>query len=96
MIDFVQRHIDRIREMIPAETRPELKENLQQMLETCERVKLGAPQTFREACQWVGFFNCCARVYTRDGAGFQLDTLLLPYYEADVKAGIWTTRRPNS
>ena len=88
MIDFVQRHIDRIREMIPAETRPELKENLQQMLETCEHVKLDAPRTFREACQWVGFFNCCARVYTRDGAGFQLDTLLLPYYEADVKAGI--------
>lgn len=88
MIDFVQRHIDRIREMIPNETRPEIKENLEQMLETCENVKLGAPKTFREACQWAAFFNCCARVYTRDGAGFQMDTLLLPYYEADVKAGI--------
>lgn len=88
MIRFVQRHIDRIREMIPAETRPELKENLCRMLETCEAVKLGAPKTFRQACQWTAFFNCCARVYTRDGAGFQMDTLLLPYYEADVRAGI--------
>lgn len=88
MTDFVQRHIDRIREMIPGETRPELRENLEQMLKTCQAVKEGAPRTFREACQWVAFFNCCARVYTRDGAGFQLDVLLLPYYEADVKNGV--------
>ena len=88
MIDFVDRHIARIREMIPQETRPELKENLRTMLEVCEHVRLSAPHTFHEACQWVAFFNCCARVYTRDGAGFQLDTLLLPYYEADVASGI--------
>lgn len=88
MIDFVQRHIDCIRELLETEKRPELIENLKTMLETCEAVKENPPATFQQACQWTAFFNCCARVYTRDGAGFQLDTLLLPYYEADVKAGI--------
>lgn len=88
MIDFVGRHIAKIEKMIPQETRPELKENLIHMLETCKNVQYGAPKTFREVCQWVAFVNCCSRVYTRDGAGFQMDTLLLPYYERDIKNGV--------
>ena len=87
IIAFVDRHIAKIKEMIPAESRPEIRESLETMLKTCEAVRLNAPKTFREACQWTAFFNCAARIYTRDGAGFQLDTLLLPYYENDVKDG---------
>ncbi len=88
IIDFVDRHIAKIGEMIPEETRPEIKESLVKMKAACEAVRMDAPKTFHEACQWVAFFNCAARVFTRDGAGFQLDTLLRPYYEADVEAGI--------
>jgi len=93
IIDFVDRHIAKIKEMIPAEERPELRESLETMLAVCENVRLGAPKTFHEACQWVAFYNCASRVYTRDGAGFQLDTLLLPYYENDVKNGILTDEK---
>ena len=85
---FVQRHIEKISEMINEESDPLIIENLMSMKETCEAVKYGAPKTFRQACQWTAFFNCAARMYTRDGAGFQLDTLLLKYYENDVKNGI--------
>ena len=88
IIDFIERHIDKISEMIEKETRPEIRENLQTMKKTCEEIKLDPPKTFRGACQWTAFFNCAARIYTRDGAGFQLDTLLLPYYENDIKQGI--------
>ncbi len=88
MVDFVERHISKIEQMIPQEHRPEIKENLEQMLQVCKNVKLGVPRTFREVCQWVAFVNCCSRVYTRDGSGFQLDTVLLPYYEQDIKNGI--------
>ncbi|MBE6616644.1 MAG: formate acetyltransferase [Ruminococcaceae bacterium] len=88
IIRFVDRHIDEIKRLIPGETRPEIKANLEDMLATCEAVRLGAPKTFKEACQWTAFFNCASRIYTRDGAGFQLDGLLLPYYENDVKNGI--------
>ncbi len=88
IIDFVDRHIAKIEEMIPQEDRPEIKENLENMLETCKAVRYDAPKTFRQVCQWTAFFNCAARIYTRDGAGFQLDGLLLPYYENDVKNGI--------
>lgn len=87
IIAFIDRHIAKIKEMLPNENRPEIKTNLETMLETCKNVRLNPPQTFREACQWTAFFNCASRIYTRDGAGFQLDTLLLPYYENDVKDG---------
>jgi pyruvate-formate lyase len=87
MIRFVDRHIDKIRALIAEETRPEIKASLISMLRNCENIRTGAPKTFAEACQWAAFFNCFSRVYTRDGAGFQLDTLLLPYYEKDVAKG---------
>lgn len=88
IIDFVSRHIDEIRKLIVKEERPEIKANLEKMLETCEAIEYDAPKTFQQACQWTAFFNCASRIYTRDGAGFQLDVLLYPFYENDVKAGI--------
>ena len=88
IIRFVDRHIAKIESMIPQETRPEIKENLEKMLAGCKEVRYDAPKTFHGACQWAAFFNCASRIYTRDGAGFQLDGLLYPYYERDVKNGI--------
>lgn len=88
IIRFIDRHTDEIRNQLKTETRPEIKENLEQMLETNIAIRVDKPKTFRQACQWVAYFNCASRVYTRDGAGFQLDTLLLPYYKNDIKNGI--------
>ena len=88
IIRFIDRHIEEIDRQIATEERPELKASLIEMKKTCEAVRLGKPESFREVCQFVAFFNCAARVYTRDGAGFQLDTMLNPYYERDVKAGV--------
>ncbi|MBQ2940837.1 MAG: formate acetyltransferase [Clostridia bacterium] len=88
IVAFIDRHIAKIGEMIKTENRPEIKENLETMKKVCENIRLGAPSTFHEACQWTAFFNCASRIYTRDGAGFQLDGLLYPFYEKDVKEGI--------
>lgn len=88
IIRFIDRHIAEIERLISIETRPEIKESLEDMLTVNKNIRLGAPKTFHEACQWAVHFNCAARVYTRDGAGFQLDGLLYPYYENDVKNGI--------
>lgn len=85
---FIQRHIDEVVRLIELETRSEIRDSLIKMKETCENVKHNPPTTFREACQWTAFFNCASRIYTRDGAGFQIDGLLYPYYERDIKAGI--------
>lgn len=87
IIRFVRRHIDKICEMTDNEKNSDIRANLEAMKKNCEAVEYGAPKTFREACQWTAFFNCASRIYTRDGAGFQLDTLLLPFYENDIKNG---------
>ncbi len=88
IIRFVDKHIEEIERLISIEERCEIKQSLEKMLEVNKNIRLGKPKTFYEACQWVSYFNCASRVFTRDGAGFQLDTLLLPYYEKDVEAGI--------
>ena len=88
VIEFIQRHINRIEELIQRETRPEILETLNMMLQANKSIKLGVPRTFLEACQWIAYFNCISRIYTRDGAGFQMDVLLKPYYENDLKNGI--------
>ena len=88
IIDFVDRHCKALEKMITDEKNAEVRANLEGMLTTCENIKFGAPKTLREACQWTAFFNCASRIYTRDGAGFQLDVLLYPFYESDVKRGI--------
>ena len=75
------------KEDILLEYEPDVYELLDLNIGKC-RMAVAAPKTFREACQWTAFFNCAARIFTRDGAGFQLDELLLPYYENDVKNGI--------
>ncbi len=88
IIRFIDRHIAKIKEMLIKEDRPEIKESLQKMCTVCENVRLNPPKTFHEACQWTAFFNCASRIYTRDGAGFQLDTLLYPYYAIDINDGV--------
>lgn len=88
IIRFIQRHIDKLEVMIESEEDEAVKANLQEMKTVCENIRYDAPKTFHEVCQWTAIFNCASRIYTRDGAGFQLDGLLLPYYERDVKNGI--------
>ena len=88
IVRFVQRHVDKLEEMIATENNEAVRENLMEMKRVCENIRYDAPKTFHEVCQWASFFNCAARIYTRDGAGFQLDGLLYPYYKRDVKAGI--------
>ena len=88
IIRFIDRHIEKIEALLAEEKRPEIAQSLSEMLTVCRNVRLGAPKTFHEACQFVAFFNCASRVFTRDGAGFQLDTLLYPFYENDKKNDI--------
>ena len=88
IIRFIQRHIDKLTEMIALEEHEGIKANLIEMKQVCENILYDAPKTFYEVCQWTSFFNCASRIYTRDGAGFQLDGLFLPYYERDIEAGI--------
>lgn len=85
---WMRHTIEAIRKALAKEARPELRENLEEMLAVNEWLVDGPPRTMREACQWIAWFNMASRTFNRDGAGCQLDETLRPYYERDVAAGI--------
>lgn len=87
IMNLIARTVDEIRQLIPAETDPVKKENLQEMLECNEWLIENPPRNFREVCQWIAWNNMAERIYCRAGAGGQLDELLRPYYEKDLADG---------
>lgn len=84
---FIGRHIEKIKALLAVEDRPEIRDSLHQMLVANENIVSHPPETFLEACQWTAYFANVSRAYNRDGAGYQLDVVLTPYYEHDVAAG---------
>ncbi len=88
MLQMIERHVEEIKRLLLEEERPEILRTLQMMLHANEHLLTRPPATFLEACQWIGWYSVFTRIYDRDGAGCQLDALLLPYYERDLAAGI--------
>ncbi|MBN2293289.1 MAG: hypothetical protein JXM70_12735 [Pirellulales bacterium] len=85
--NWIRRTVNAIEEAEATETDPMLCENLREMAQVNRWLIEGAPRTFREACQWLAWFSMASRTYNRDGAGGQLDELLRPYYERDLRDG---------
>jgi len=90
MQGWIRRHGEDARKMAETEENPQLCENLEAIADICERMVTEPPQTFREACQWLVFFQAAAKMYNGSGEWGQLDELLRPYYEQDTEAGILT------
>jgi formate C-acetyltransferase len=86
--DFIRRHAEEARRM--AAGHEEMRQNLLEIAEMNEHLAAHPPRTFREACQWNLWYQSVARMYNSSGSLGRLDLLLLPYYEADTKAGILT------
>lgn len=85
---WITRTCDHIAAMIPQQNNTLCKDNLIEMERVNRKVISEPPETLREVCQWLCWFNMASRTYNRDGAGGQLDELLRPYYEKDIRAGI--------
>ncbi|MBN2450289.1 MAG: formate acetyltransferase [Lentisphaeria bacterium] len=87
MQGWIRRHAEAAAERAGAEEHPELRQNLEGMAETCAWIAAQPPRTFREACQWLVFFQAGAKMYNGSGEWGQLDELLRPYYERDSRDG---------
>ena len=86
--NWISRTAETAREMALEEKDTELRENLEQIAQINSYLVNDVPNTLREACQWIAWFNMASRTYNRDGAGGQLDELLRPYYEKDKAEGL--------
>ena len=76
------------KKMALAETDPDDLQNLLDIAEMNGWLVDNPPRTLREACQFIAHFQTLDRTYFLGGALQQLDELLRPFYERDVKAGI--------
>lgn len=90
IIAFINRAAKTIDELAEKENNACLKENLKNMARVNYKTASSAPETFREAVQWLCWFSMLSRTYNRGSAGGQLESMLNPFYEKDVKNGILT------
>ncbi|NQU96286.1 MAG: formate acetyltransferase, partial [Chloroflexi bacterium] len=87
---WISRHAEDACRMARSEANPQLSENIEAIADACERLATEPPVSFRDACQWLVFFQAAAKMHNGSGEWGRLDELLRPYYERDVAAGVLT------
>jgi pyruvate-formate lyase len=88
MQNWITRHADGAREMAQAETNPHIRENLEAMADINARMAHEPPKSFREAVQWMNWYQMAARMFNGNGALGRLDLVLWPFFERDTNLGI--------
>jgi len=90
MQNWIQRTADLARERAQTEENPQFRQNYAELAEINQHLVSEPPRTFREACQWISWYQMMARMYCGSGSLGRIDVLLTPYYERDKAAGIIT------
>ena len=78
------------RAMSILEPDPQVRQNLEEIAHINERLVTEPPQIFREACQWILWYDMAARMYNGSGSLGRLDLFLEPYYQRETAAGTLT------
>jgi formate C-acetyltransferase len=76
--DWILRTAEAASEMVKTEPNPQLRVNLEEMADINRRLVYQPPETFREACQWIAWYQMAARMYNGNGSIGRLDVLLHP------------------
>ena len=86
--DWIGRSAAVARQMAIVEPSPQIQRNLEEVAELNDWLVNNPPRTFREACQWILWYQIIARMYNGSGSLGRLDVLLYPYYERESAAGL--------
>jgi pyruvate-formate lyase len=87
---WIKNHAESAKKMAETETNPQFKENLLELARINEKLVNDPPETFREACQWMLWYQMAGKMYNGSGSLGRIDQLLYPYYKKDIEAGIIT------
>lgn len=90
ILEWVKAHQLLAEQLAREETDPFRKENYEAIAAVNEALCYRAPETFREAVQFLAHFQSVDRTYCGGGALGSLDTLLEEYFERDTAKGILT------
>ncbi len=88
--NWIGRTAEEAHRLAAEEVHPQLRANLKEIADINTRLVTAPPRTFREACQWILWYQITARMYNGSGSLGRLDVLLYPYYQQDKEAGILT------
>nr|HMN59483.1 pyruvate formate lyase family protein [Anaerolinea sp.] len=86
--DWIARHALKACRMAGEESDEALCRNLVEIAEMNDWLVHRPPRTFREACQWILWYQITARMFNGSGSLGRLDALLQPYYERDHASGV--------
>lgn len=87
MQNWISRTADAYEAKSRQEANPEYRENLQELAKLNRKLVTEPPETFREACQWILWYQLGARMYNGSGSLGRLDLYLWPYYEKERGEG---------
>ncbi len=85
--DWIGRHAQAARAMADEEQHPLLRQNLLEMADINKRLVNDPPRTFREACQWMLYYQLAGKMYNMGGSLGRIDQFLFPFYEQERKQG---------
>ena len=88
--NWIARHGAAASEMAKREEHLQVRKNLTEMASISEHLVNHPPRTFREACQWMLYYQLAGKMYNMGGSLGRIDQFLLPFYEEDKKRGILT------
>lgn len=94
LIIFAQRHARKLKQLARKESDARRKEELEKMVDICQRVPTHAPQTFHEALQYYWFIHLGVITELNPWDSFnpgRLDQHLYPFYKKEIEAGTLTT-----
>ena len=88
--NWIGRHAAAAGSMAETEERPQLRRNLLEIAEINTRLVTDPPGTFREACQWMLWYQLAGKMYNMGGSLGRIDRFLYPFYRRDTANGILT------
>jgi len=96
IIQFAERHAEKLKELADLEKNPARKAELEEIARVCENVPAHAPQTFHEALQYYWFVHLGVITEVNPWDSFnpgRLDQHLYPFYQKGIADGTLTKER---
>ncbi|WP_075589898.1 pyruvate formate lyase family protein [Labilibacter marinus] len=90
IIRYIQRHVDKVKELAASEINNDQLNIYLSIAETCEAIATRAPQTLKEAVQWIWMFQVVERMHGHGNGYGRTDQLLIDFYKSDMEKGILT------
>jgi len=87
---WISHHADAAHTMAECEERPQFRRNLREIADINQRLVTQPPRTFREACQWMLWYQMAGKMYNMGGSLGRIDQFLYPYFQRDKQRGILT------